>query len=119
MYVVGFYSITTVKLGKYKVEVDVDIFMMKDTYNVYNLGKGILIHNEDGFMLEAFDGKLKCVMPAEKTYTINADFYWYQIDDVVTINDTKNSYFCFPITDKDVVAKMRLAAEELYKIKQY
>lgn len=103
--------------GKYEIKVDVDIFMMIDTYNVYSLGEGSLTHNLDGFKLEAFDGKLKCDVPANKTYSINADFYWYQIDDVVTINDSKNSYFCFPKTDKDVVAKMRLAAEELYKIK--
>lgn len=102
---------------QYEAKFDVDIYMMIDTYNVYSLGEGVLVHNESGFKLEAFDGKLKCEVPAEKTYTINADFFWYQIADVVTINDSKNSYFCFPKTDKDVVAKMRLATEELYKIK--
>jgi hypothetical protein len=103
--------------GKYNVEEDVEIYMMIDTYNVYSLGDGHLIHNEDGFKLTAFDGKLECVVPSKLTYSINADFYWYQIADVITINDSKNSYFCFPKGNKDIVAKMRLATEELFKIK--
>ena len=103
--------------GKYNVEEDVEIYMMIDTYNVYSLGDGHLIHNEEGFKLTAFDGKLECVVPSKLTYSINADFYWYQIADVITLNDSKNSYFCFPKGNKDIVAKMRLATEELFKIK--
>lgn len=103
--------------GKYNVEEDVEIYMMIDTYNVYSLGDGHLIHNEEGFKLTAFDGKLECVVPSKLTYSINADFYWYQIADVITLNDNKFSYFCFPKGNKDIVAKMRLATEELFKIK--
>ena len=76
-----------------------------------------MVHNIDGFILEAFDGKLKCVISGERTYTINADFYWYQIGDVITLVDDGKQYYCFPKTKCDVVAKMRLAAEEIYKIK--
>ena len=103
--------------GSYLMESDVEIYMMIDTYNVYSLGDGHLTHNEEGFKLTAFDGKLECFSPSKLTYSINADFFWYQIADVITINDSKNSYFCFPKEKKDIVAKMRLATEELYKIK--
>lgn len=103
--------------GKYNVKEEVEIYMMIDTYNVYSLGDGHLTHDEDGFKLTAFDGKLECIVPSKLTYSVNADFYWYQIADVITVNDAKNSYFCFPKSKKDIVAKMRLAAEEIYKIK--
>lgn len=103
--------------GEYNTTCDVEVYMMIDTYHVYSLGDGKLTHNCDGFKLEAFDSKLQCEVPAKLTYTVNADFFWYQIADVVTINDSKYSYFCFPKEKKDIVAKMRLAAEELYKIK--
>ena len=103
--------------NKYHESIDVEVYMMIDTYHVYSLGDGHLIHNSDGFKLEAFDGKLNCQVPSKQTYSINADFFWYQIADVVTINDSKYSYFCFPKEKRDVVAKMRLATEELYKIK--
>ncbi len=103
--------------GNYLMDLDVNIYMMIDTYNLYNLGEGHLTHNIDGFKLEAFDGKLKCIIPSEKTYSINADFYWYQIADVISLVEDGKQYFCFPKTEKDVVAKMRLATEEIYKIK--
>ena len=103
--------------NRYDITLDVDVYMMNDTYHVYNLGDGVLTHNNEGFKLEAFDGKLECIVPAKQTYTINADFFWYQIADVITVNDAKASYFCFPKGSKDIVAKMRLATEELYKLK--
>jgi hypothetical protein len=37
--------------------------------------------------------------------------------DIVSINDTKKQFYCFPKINKDVVAKIRLATEEIYKIK--
>lgn len=101
----------------YLMDLDVDIFMMIDTYKLYDLGEGHLIHNEDGYHLNAFDGQLKVNIPAERTYSINADFYWYQIGDVITLVEDGKQYYCFPKTKRDVVTKMRLATEELYKIK--
>ena len=34
---------------------------------------------------------------------------------MICIGDTNTLYYCFPQIDYDVVAKTRLAAEELYK----
>jgi len=103
--------------GKYHQEFDVNICMMIDTYNIFELGEGHLVHNEDGFELTAFDGKLNYKLPSNVTYTINADYNWYEIGDIVSIGDTTKQFYCFPKTNKDVVTKIRLAAEELYKIK--
>jgi hypothetical protein len=35
---------------------------------------------------------------------------------MICIGNHTALYYCFPKTDRDVVAKARLAAEELYKI---
>ena len=35
---------------------------------------------------------------------------------MICIGDHKTLYYCFPLEEGDVVAKTRLAAEELYKI---
>ena len=35
---------------------------------------------------------------------------------MICIGDTNTLYYCFPQIDYDVVAKTRLAAEELYKL---
>ena len=39
----------------------------------------------------------------------------YELGDVICIGDARTLYYCFPKTP-DVVARTRLAAEELYKI---
>ena len=48
-------------------------------------------------------------------YSLYADYYWYEIDDVICIGDTEVHYFLFP-KNKAPVAKIRLAAEEMYKL---
>ena len=101
----------------YKQECDVDVYLMMDTYNIYELGQGHFIHDENGFVLDAFDGKLHVEQSSLTSYSVNADFFWYQIGDTICIGDNKYRYYCFPRDKQDVVAKMRLAAEELFKIK--
>ena len=63
------------------------------------------------------DGKLNFKLDSKTSYSICCDFYWYEIGDIVCIGDNKQLFFLFPKTKKDVVAKLRLAAEEIYKYK--
>ena len=51
-------------------------------------------------------------------YSAYADYYWYEIGDMICIGDQETLYYCFPQEGGDVVAKTRLATEELYKIKK-
>ena len=39
-----------------------------------------------------------------------------RVGDIISIGDSKALYFCFPKEKGDIVAKTRLAAEELYKM---
>ena len=95
----------------------VEILMMVDTYKLYHIGEGRLTHGNDGFRLVSADGKLDYHQSPTASYTINSDFYWYQISDIICIGDMSVQYYCLPKTTGDVVAKARLAAEELYKLK--
>ena len=97
------------------MNVPVDIKIMVDTKGVHDVGEGVLEHNENGFRLTGCDGKLDYTQSAGKTYCINADFYWYQIADVINIGDLNIQYFCFPKVEGDYAFKTRMAAEELYK----
>ena len=47
-------------------------------------------------------------------YGLYADYYWYEIADTICIGDNQRLYYCFP-KGRPIVAKTRLAAEELYK----
>ena len=103
------------KSGKYCLEADVDIGMMVDYKAIYKVGKGKLIHNCNGFILTGCDGKLNYTQSPLASYGLYADYYWYEIDDVICIGNKDALYYCFP-QDNTPVAKARLAAEELYKL---
>lgn len=103
--------------GNYKLDLDVEIGMMIDFKQIYMVGAGKLIHDNNGFTLTGCDGKLHYTQSPLSSYGLYSDYYWYQIDDVICIGDKKYLYYCFP-KQKDVVAKARIAAEELYKIQK-
>lgn len=102
--------------GHYHLEVPVDICMLVDTKCLYRVGEGILKHSVDGFLLQGCDGKLEYRQKPTTSYSLNADYFWYEIGDIICIGDNKRLYYCFPKTEKDVVAKTRLATEEIYKL---
>ncbi len=101
---------------KYCLSVDVDIYMLVDTKCLYKVGDGHLTHNEEGFSLVGCDGKLNYSQKPKGSYSLYSDYYWYEIGDMICIGNNDILYYCFPKTDDDVVAKTRLATEEMYKI---
>ncbi|MBQ8600024.1 MAG: 1-acyl-sn-glycerol-3-phosphate acyltransferase [Clostridia bacterium] len=103
--------------GTYKLETAVRICMMVDHKSIYEVGEGTLTHNTDGFTLTGCDGKLQFHLPPTASYSLYADYYWYEHGDIICIGNNDCLYYCFP--DEGIsVAKARLATEELYKIKK-
>ncbi len=103
--------------GTYSLETDVDIGMMVDYKAIYMVGQGHLSHSDEGFRLTGCDGKLEYSQGALACYGLYADYYWYSIADVICIGNADALYYCFP-KDGTSVAKTRMAAEELYKMKK-
>lgn len=103
--------------GEYLLDTAVDIGIMTDYKKIYMVGEGRLIHNADGFTLTGCDGKLSYSHPPLSSYGLYADYYWYEIGDVICIGNKERLYYCFP-KSKSIVAKARLAAEELYRLKK-
>ena len=103
--------------GTYKLDVPVKIGMLVDTKSLYFVGDGRLTHDENGFVLTGCDGKLQYSQGPLACYGLYADYYWYEIGDVICIGSHDALYYCFP-QGGDVVAKTRLATEELYKLKK-
>ena len=81
------------------------------------VGSGTLKHDENGFLLTGCDGKLEYHQPPNASHSLNADFYWYEIGDVISIGNKDRLYYCFP-KGKQNVAKARIATEELFKLKK-
>lgn len=104
--------------GSYRLDTEVDIGVMVDYSAIYMVGSGRLVHDCNGFHLTGCDGKLDYTQPALSCYGLYADYYWYEIGDMICIGNNDVLYYCFPKNCGDVVAKTRLAAEELYKLKK-
>lgn len=105
-----------IKNGEYSLEVPVKIGILRDFKNIYMVGDGFLTHNINGFCLKSDDGKINYTESPLSSYSLYADYFWYEIDDVICIGNKSTLYYCFPKGEKDVVAKTRLATEELYKM---
>ena len=104
--------------GSYRLDVPVQIGMMVNYDAIYMVGSGRLVHDETGFCLTGCDGKLEYTQGPLACYGLYADYYWYEIGDMICIGNNDVLYYCFPQNCGDVVAKTRLAQEELYKLKK-
>ncbi len=102
--------------GTYHLETDVQIGMMVDYKAIYMVGEGRLTHSAEGFHLTGCGGKLDYTQGPLACYGLYSDYYWYEIGDVICIGNQDALYYCFP-READV-AKTRMAAEELYKLKK-
>ena len=101
--------------GTYSLDTDVEIGMIVDYKALYMVGSGRLTHGKDGFHLTGCDGKLDYSQSPKASYCLNSDYFWYEIDDMISIGNSDVLYYCFP-KKKGVVTKTRLATEELYKM---
>ena len=103
--------------GTYMLDADVDIAIQVNLNGVCKIGKGHLTHSLDGFHLVGAEGKLDYSQSPTFSHTLYSDYYWYEMGDIIGIGDNEFSYFCFP-GENVSVNKVRLATEELYKMKK-
>ena len=101
--------------GRYRLDCDVKIAMLVDTKCLYDVGDGHLLHTAEGFVLTAPDGTELYRQKSTASYSLNVDFYWYEIGDTIGIGTHSALYYCFPKDTAIPVLKARLAAEERYR----
>ena len=107
-----------IEKGEYKLDIPVDIRIMTDMKYIYEVGEGRLTHDCNGFALNGCGGKIDYKQSPLASYSVYSDYFWYELGDMVCIGNKNKLFYCFP-QDKTVpVAKIRLAAEELYKEKR-
>ncbi len=102
--------------GTYKLETPVEIYMLVNTKAIYHVGQGNLKHDNKGFVLDGCEGKLHYEQSPKASYSLYSDYFWYELGDMICIGDMKTLYYCFPKEAGDIVAKARIATEELYKM---
>ena len=104
--------------GSYSFEAECDIAILKDSKALYNVGTGVLKHGTRGFILDGCGGKLHYEQAPQASYSVNSDYFWYEIGDIISIGTNDCLYYCFP-KGNESVAKVRLAGEELYKLSKH
>ena len=104
--------------GTYHLDIPVQIKIMVNTKCLYNVGDGRLVHSDEGFHLTGCGGRLDYRHTPEMSYSLYSDYYWYEIGDMICVGDQRMLYYCFPESDGDIVAKTRIAAEELFKLRR-
>ena len=109
---------SAIERGEYQLDVDVDIYMMVDYKAMYHVGEGHLLHNEEGFHLTGCNGELDYTQSPLASYSINADYYFYEIGDMISIGNRRHLFYCFPKNTQAIVAKAKMAAEEMYHIER-
>lgn len=102
----------------YELDIEVNICMLVDTKFIYRVGEGHLRHTKEGFHLTGCDGQIDYRQLPQSSYSLYSDFNWYQIGDMICVGDEQVQYYCFPKNGEDVVAKTRLATEELFKMRK-
>ena len=93
--------------GTYKLDVPVEIAMMVNYDALYMVGEGRLTHTTEGFHLTGCDGKLDYTQGPLASHCLNADYFWYEIGDMIGIGNQDVLYYLFPKNCGDVVAKTR------------
>lgn len=103
--------------GTYRLDTPVDIAMLVDDKALYMVGEGRLQHDASGFRLTGCDGQLHYEQSNLASHSLNVDYFWYELGDVIGIGNRDALYYCFPKGDAQVT-RARLAAEELYKMQR-
>ena len=93
---------------------DVDVLVLTDHKALYSVGSGVLNSGANGFTLFGESGNQIFSLPPASSHSLNVDFYWYELGDVICIGDKEKLFYCIPKTPYPV-AKARLIAEEHYK----
>ena len=108
-----------IKEGDYAIDMPVDILVTVSDHKFYRIGEGRLQHDIDGFVLDGCDGQLHYEHKPLCSHTVNSDFYFYQMGDMVSFGNQEHLFYCFPKVEGDIVCKIRFAAEEIYKIRRH
>ncbi len=108
--------------GTYRFEDDVEVFSLPGAWKFEKLGRARLIHDmEEGFVVEGEHNgqRYRIHRPPLGMYGVHVeyDYCYVRPDDCIDISTDNDSLYCYP-AKQNVVTKLSLATEELYKMKR-
>ena len=107
-----------VREGTYRFEDEVDVYSLPAAWRFEKLGKATLTHDMTGFTLKGeYNGAEYCIhRPAQGMYGLHVeyDYVYLKPADCVDISTDDDSFYCYPMTENNVVTKLSFATEELF-----
>lgn len=109
-----------IERGEYRFEDEVDVYSLPRCMRFEHLGKAKLTHDyEGGFALEGEyrDAPYRIERAPLGMYGVHIEYDYCYVKpfDCVDISTDKDSFYCYP-TQENVVTKLSLATEEIYKL---
>lgn len=107
-----------VESGKYRFEDEVEVYTLPNAKKFYPWGKGKIVHSLDGFSLKcnAYGSEVNEHWKSEDTYGLHIEYNFRNKADVIDISKVNESYWLYP-SKKDVITKLSLAVEEIFRFK--
>ncbi len=109
-----------VKNGTYHFEHAVNIESLPNSTGFFHLGKGVLLHNQDGFSItgSSHNGEeFTITKPASEQYSIHIEFNYFGRGDGISFSFPRDTYYFFSKEPDFLVTKAHFATEEIYKFK--
>ena len=110
-----------VEAGTYRFEDEVEVYSMPRQWTFHPLGKGKLTHDgENGLILTGFyrGQEYRIHRRPEQNNSLHIEYDCAKIKpfDCVDVSTENDTFYCFPVNQRDVVTKMAFATEEIYKL---
>jgi len=112
-----------VQSGEYYFSDEVNVYSLPRCWKFEKLGHAKLTHDiENGFVLEGhYNGQPYRIQrtPLEhNSLHIEYDYCYLDPLDCVDISTEKDSFYCYPLTQENVVTKLAFATEEIHQMKR-
>ncbi len=108
-----------IERGEYRFEDEVEVYSLPRTWRFERLGRAKITHTiEDGFVLEGHyrgkDYRIQRLPIQTNSLHIEYDYCYIKPLDCFDISTEDDSFYCYPLTQQNVVTKLAFATEELY-----
>jgi hypothetical protein len=103
-----------IESGTYYFEDNVIIDSLPNSDGYIRLGEGKLIHDHTGFKLVG--PELELNKTPLSMYGLHVEYDYFGKGDCIDLSTLEDTYYLYPIHQKNVVTKLHFATEEIYKI---
>lgn len=106
--------------GTYFFRDQVTVDSLPNAEGYIRLGEATLTHSTEGFVLELItdDESFRLEKKSLSLYSLHIEFDYFGKGDCLDLSTTDDTFYLYPLTKKNVVAKLQFAVEEIYKIKE-